>query len=162
MVLRPRLQMENTILSRDSTTMEVHSKPKTEWRKSRVLTIDDEPIVCKFVDSTLRRGEFTCIESLHDSTIALKKIEEFKPDLILLDINMPGVDGLELLKQIKSDERFADIKVVMLSTAGEESKWKSLELGAFDFIDKPVDYIELTLRVRHAARSNEPSAPWDD
>ena len=79
--------------------------------------------------------------------MAMEVISEFNPDLILLDIFMPDVSGLEVLRQIRSNCMLDDIIVVMLSSAGRDEQFQSLELGALGFIQKPTTAVELVRTV---------------
>ena len=75
---------------------------------------------------------------------ALEYVEEERPDLILLDIMMPGMDGFEVCRRLKENESTREIPVVFLSaTTGEEEKQRAMDLGAVDFISKPIDPAEL-------------------
>lgn len=120
---------------------------------AKILLIDDEPLVLRTVTSHLNSGQFENVAAISDPREAIAKIEEYQPDLVLLDIIMPEISGLELLSQIKSKGQLARIKIVVLSSAGEEARWDSLDLGANDFIDKPVDRKELLFTVRNVLRS---------
>ena len=115
---------------------------------ANILAIDDEFLVCRALDVHLRMAGFYNVEYQTDSTTALEKIIEFKPDLVLLDIMMPNLGGLELLCEIMKLEN--PPRVVMLSAADMASKYDALELGAYDFINKPIDSKELIVRVKHA------------
>lgn len=85
-------------------------------------------------------------------------IRQELPDLILLDIMMPGMDGMEALRLLKSDERTAPVPVIMLTAkSGEVDKVTGLDLGADDYITKPFGLLELTARVRAALRRNPSS-----
>ena len=119
---------------------------------ARILVIDDEPMMTLFVKRILKKAGFENISGISDPNIALEKIAEVEPDLILLDIVMSGMSGLELLAIIRDDERFRDVTVLMLSGADKKSKYRALNLGAVDFVNKPVDAEDLEIRVRKALR----------
>ena len=114
--------------------------------------IDDEPLMTRFVAQSLKRAGFENVVCLNNPQDALAEISRLKPDLVLLDIVMPGISGLDLRAAIKNDSQFADISILMLSAANKKSKYESLNLGAVDFINKPVDAGDLVKRVRKALR----------
>jgi DNA-binding response OmpR family regulator len=119
---------------------------------ARILIVDDEPLVTRFASATLKRAGFVHVETLNDPFAVLSHIERHPLDLIVLDILMPGKNGLELLQEIRSNANHQDVAVVVLSAADKATKYRSLKLGAIDFIDKPVDPDELELRIRKALR----------
>jgi DNA-binding response OmpR family regulator len=89
---------------------------------------------------------------VNDPNVAIEQIRQFQPDLILLDIVMPGTTGLDLLKEIRDDQSLQETTILMLSAADKKSKYQALNLGAVDFINKPVDQEDLEVRVRKALR----------
>jgi PleD family two-component response regulator len=120
---------------------------------AHVMVIDDDASVTRVVCKILNVCGFSNTSYVNDPADALNQIRLVKPDLILLDILMPGMDGLAILKEIKSDEQLRDTIVVMLSAVSDKcTKYKTLNLGAIDFINKPVNQIELELRVRNALK----------
>ncbi len=123
-----------------------------QCENARIMVIDDEPVMTLFVSKTLNKAGFENILAINNPHVALDEISRFQPDLILLDIVMPELSGLELLDSIRSDERFRDVTVLMLSAADKKSKYQALNLGAVDFINKPVDADDLEIRVRKALR----------
>jgi signal transduction histidine kinase len=85
----------------------------------------------------------------YDGEEALKRVDEYNPDLIVLDVMMPKIDGYEVCHRLKTDENKKYIPVLMLTAKGEiESKVKGLEIGADDYLAKPFDYKELSARVK--------------
>jgi CheY-like chemotaxis protein len=123
-----------------------------QFENARIMVIDDEPILTHFVSVCLAKRGFEHVCSVNDPLQALAQIEDFQPDLILLDIAMPCLNGLELLEQIRSSPKFKDISVVMLSASTKKYKYQALNLGAVDFIDKPVDQERLVNSIRNALR----------
>lgn len=117
-----------------------------------LLLIDDSPSVARLAESRL--GDEPV--SLHSATSAEAGIglaRMLRPDLILLDLDMPGVDGFEALRRLKTDPELLSIPVVLLAgPARAEDKLLGLELGAVDYIAKPLDAAELRARVRSALR----------
>jgi len=102
----------------------------------KILMVDDVSTNIKCANEVLK-DKYQLITA-RSGQVALKLLEETKPDLIILDINMPDMDGYELLEIIKGKEEFADVPVVFLTAENdEESEAKGLRLGAVDYIMKP-------------------------
>lgn len=117
-----------------------------------LLIVDDEPLVRKLLKTLLEdQGYLTLTASSGEEALAI--VEQQPPDLILLDIMMPGMDGYEVARKLKSDKSMANIPIIMLSALGEHSaRILGLEAGAEDFLNKPVESAELWLRVRNLLR----------
>ena len=114
-----------------------------------VLVVDDEPIVRDVVVRYLRRDGFTTLEAA-DGDSARRLIESGKPELVVLDVMLPGTDGLELCRWIRGR---SDLPVIMLTARGEEAdRIVGLELGADDYVTKPFSPRELAVRVRTVLR----------
>ncbi len=103
----------------------------------RILIIDDEPAVTAIVSTYLVKGGFPHVKSENDSRHAMALIRESEPDMVLLDISMPHLSGMEILEQISSDPDLDKVIVLMLSAAGKELEDRSYELGALGFLPKP-------------------------
>jgi DNA-binding response OmpR family regulator len=120
---------------------------------SLVLVVDDEPTVREVVASYLRRDGHEVREAA-DGTRALELLAEAAPDLIVLDLMLPGVDGLEILRQVRAT---SDIPVIMLTALSEEAdRVTGLELGADDYVVKPFSPRELAARVNGVLRRAAP------
>jgi two-component system NtrC family sensor kinase len=90
-----------------------------------------------------------------DGVEALGKAAEFSPDLILLDVMMPGIDGFEVCRRLRADPLLAEVPVIMVTGLGDrDSRLKGIEVGADDFVSKPFDRTELQARVRNITRLN--------
>jgi DNA-binding response OmpR family regulator len=114
-----------------------------------VLVVDDEPIVREVVVSYLRREGFRTLEA-GDGIRARKLLERDLPNLVVLDLMLPGMDGLELCRWIRAR---SDLPVIMLTARGEEAdRIVGLELGADDYVTKPFSPRELAARVRTVLR----------
>jgi DNA-binding NtrC family response regulator len=114
---------------------------------ARILIVDDEAIVVRSCMRIL--GDAYHVESVQDGFSALKKTEETDFDLIILDVMMPKMDGLEVLQAVK--ERHPDIDVIMMTGLSEiQTAVKAMKLGAFDYLSKPFDPDELLLVVTRA------------
>ncbi len=118
---------------------------------ARILIVDDEPINVKVVRKHLAGVGYQDFLATSNATEVLSLMVRQVPDLVLLDVVMPQVNGLDLLAAIRADERLTRIPVVILTASSDrDTKVRALELGATDFLAKPVDPSELVLRVRNA------------
>lgn len=118
----------------------------------KVLIIDDEEHIVDLIKYNLEANGFQTIVAFN-GVDGLKLSKSEKPDLILLDLMLPGIDGLEVLKRIRSDEKLKNTPVIMLTAKSEEiDKILGLELGADDYITKPFSVRELTARVKAVLR----------
>ena len=115
--------------------------------ETRILIVDDEIDLTDLLCYQLERQGFKT-ESVNDPFSALTKIREFNPNLVLLDVMMPDLDGYQILRMIRTDKVLTLIPVIMLTAkAGVESRIKGLEYGADDYLGKPFDIKELVLRI---------------
>ena len=113
-----------------------------------ILVVDDEESICQSLQGILTDEGYE-VRAVGSGEEALKAIEEDPPDLVLLDIWLPGMDGLEALKIIKSEN--PQVQVIMMSGHGTiETAVKATKLGAFDFIEKPISLEKVVLLVNHA------------
>ncbi len=118
-------------------------------RKYSILVVDDDRNICKMIEINLRKEKEYVVDTANSGEACLKMIRENVPDLILLDIQMPGIDGIETLTRIRNEE--PRIPVVMMSAHGTiEKAVKSMKLGAYDFIQKPFPSDRLLVTVRNA------------
>ena len=117
-------------------------------KRFRILAVDDEYVNIQLLKSVLC-DEYDIITALNGHE-AIDQIEQYKPDLILLDVMMPDITGFEVCKIIKADERFADIPVIFLTALdSQDDQLQGLELGGIDYITKPISFPLLKLRVRN-------------
>src|SRR5512143_3425955 len=116
---------------------------------TKILIIDDEPSITKLVSAYLKPEGYE-IHTASDGPSGLKAARAFKPDLVLLDIMLPGMDGLELLTRLR---RESQVYVILLTARTEETdKIVGLSVGADDYVTKPFSPRELTARVKAALR----------
>ncbi|HEX9674613.1 MAG TPA: response regulator transcription factor [Anaerolineales bacterium] len=129
-------------------------------RPRRVLVVDDEPRMTHFIRLNLEHDGFEVIEA-GSGTQALGALRDRLPDLVLLDVMMPDLDGFETLQLIRE---ISSVPVIMLTAKGEEEdRVRGLELGADDYIAKPFSPREMVSRVKAVLRRTEaPSAPVHD
>lgn len=125
--------------------------------KAKILIVDDEEDIVELVSYNLAREGFTTI-SANSGEEALKQVKNEPPDLIILDLMLPGVDGLEVARRLKGDSNFRNIPIVMLTAKGEEADVVTgLELGADDYIIKPFSPKIMIARIKTVLRrQNEP------
>ncbi|HKY07044.1 MAG TPA: response regulator [Candidatus Binatia bacterium] len=122
---------------------------------NKILIVDDEPFNLDLLEQELMEYNYE-IERANDGVEALEKTASFKPDVILLDFMMPRMNGLEVVKQLRQDERHKGIPVILLTAkATQEDKVAGLDAGADDYVTKPFDAIELLARVRAMMRLKE-------
>jgi two-component system cell cycle response regulator len=115
--------------------------------KLKILIVDDDALNVKLLDAMLPHDKYDCIWA-YNGEDALGKVAAEVPDLILLDVMMPKLDGFEVTKMLKNDHRFRDIPVILITAMeGNEAKIKGLEAGADEFLNKPVNKTELLVRV---------------
>lgn len=128
------------------------SRPSRDTTKSaKIMIVDDEPINIKVVQKYLQGYGYAAFVTTTDATGAFEMACKERPDIVLLDIMMPEVSGIEILDQIRATASLHHVPVVILTAVGDARiKQKALELGATDFLTKPVDPSELVLRVGNA------------
>lgn len=120
-----------------------------EIRSRRILIIDDEDANVLLLASVLEREGYTDIHTITDPTTALANYVLLEPDLVLLDLMMPEVDGFQLLEAFKRHDRPDEFRPVLVLTADSTiaARRRALALGAKDFVSKPFDVIEIALRI---------------
>ena len=126
--------------------------PRPKPRKKTILVVDDEEKMVNFIRMNLELDGYNVIEA-HSGEEALEKIRVHQPDLVLLDVMMPGIDGFETLRMLRE---FSSVPVIMLTAKGEEDdKIYGLELGADDYVTKPFGPRELSSRIKAVLRRAE-------
>lgn len=120
--------------------------------KLKIMVVDDDEHIAELISLyLLREGYETC--EIYNGTEAVKKFEEFKPNLIMLDIMLPGIDGYQVCKEIR---QLSNVPIIMLTAKGDTfDKVLGLELGADDYMVKPFDPKELIARVKAVLRRYE-------
>jgi two-component system cell cycle response regulator len=127
---------------------------------ARILIVDDVPANTKLLYAKLS-AEYYQVETAEDGFEALRLAHSWQPDLILLDVMMPGMDGYQTCRRLKADNRTVHIPVVMVTALGDPTeRLQGLEVGADDFLTKPVDYTTLLARVRGLVRLKRLLDEW--
>lgn len=125
--------------------------------KSRILVVDDEPEAVELVEFNLKLAGYAVVTAA-DGEDALKKAKSTQPALIVLDLMLPEIDGLEVCKLLRRDPDTAGIPIIMLTAkAAEVDRVLGLELGADDYVTKPFSPRELVLRIRKILQRGEDS-----
>ena len=120
--------------------------------EKRILVVEDEPDIAEVLKFNLEKAAFE-VEIERRGDVALEAIRKRAPDLIVLDLMLPGLDGLEISRILKRDPATARIPLVMLTAKGEEvDRIVGLELGADDYIPKPFSPREVVLRIKAVLR----------
>ncbi|TQF07846.1 response regulator transcription factor [Kitasatospora acidiphila] len=128
-------------------------------RPGRILVIDDDPTVAEVVAGYLTRAGHQ-VDLAADGTQGLALARADRPSLVVLDLMLPGIDGLEVLRRLRAAEDGADLPVVLLTARGDEAdRILGLELGADDYVTKPFSPRELVLRVQSVLRRARAAAP---
>jgi phosphate regulon transcriptional regulator PhoB len=119
---------------------------------NKIIIVEDEADIADLLEYNLRKEGFVT-ETVGDGLEALKKIRKGGYDLILLDLMLPGMDGLELCRVLRKDKDFSSIPIIILTAKGEEmDRVLGLELGADDYITKPFSIRELIARIKAVLR----------
>jgi two-component system, OmpR family, phosphate regulon response regulator PhoB len=130
--------------------------------QKRVLVIEDDKNILKLIRYNLEKAGFVCITTITGED-AFDILDKEQVDLIILDIMLPTIDGFEICKRVKQDQRYKNMPVIMLTAKGEEvDKIVGFELGADDYIVKPFSPRELVLRIKAVLKRNAPKEGSQD
>jgi two-component system, NtrC family, response regulator AtoC len=120
--------------------------------KTQILVVDDEQLIRWSIEQNLKKQGYD-VRTAEDGEVALRLVQEEQPDLILLDIQMPGISGLEVLEKVKEIDE--DIVVIIVTAQGGlETAVTAMRLGAYDYINKPFNFDELSLVIRKALETS--------
>ncbi|MEO6908338.1 MAG: HD domain-containing phosphohydrolase [Abditibacteriaceae bacterium] len=118
--------------------------------QATILIIDDEKSNIRFLEIVLAQAEYSNVHSTTDSRQALKLYQDIHPDIVLLDLMMPHLDGFAVMKQLHAEMTDHSVPIVVLTAdAATETRHRALKLGAQDFLTKPLDEIEVLLRIHN-------------
>jgi two-component system alkaline phosphatase synthesis response regulator PhoP len=124
--------------------------------KQKVFVVDDDPDIRRLVGTVLERENFV-VESAASAAEFFKKLTTYKPDLVVLDLQLPDEDGFGIIKKLRANPQFTHIPIVMLTVQSVDSyKIAGLEIGADDYIVKPFNQGELVARLRAVLRRTKP------
>ncbi len=125
----------------------------------KILIVEDESDLIKLLKYNLEKEGFR-ISYATDGSVALAEARRDPPDLVILDLMLPGLDGLEICRQLRRNDRFAQTPILILSARSEEAdRVVGLEVGGDDYVTKPFSTREVVARVRALLRRNERAAP---
>ncbi len=129
------------------------ASPDQDPRPARVLVVDDEASIRDFIELGLSREGFA-VRTAPDGRAALTAVDQFQPDLVIVDVMMPRMDGLSLTRELAGDPR----RGLIILSARDETKDRivGLELGADDYLVKPFEFAELLARIRSVLRRRQP------
>jgi putative two-component system response regulator len=120
------------------------------YSKMKIVVIDDEPANVALLEMMLADGGYTRVKAVTDSRLAVDACVAFEPDLVLLDLMMPHVDGFTILESLRAAAAEAFLPVIVLTAdANENTKLRALRAGATDFLLKPFDQLEVLLRINN-------------
>ncbi len=130
------------------------STKRDAWKQSLVLVVDDDPVQRMPARATLEQAGFS-VEEAEDGAEALRILENCQPDLILLDVNMPGIDGFSVCEQVRATPATQHTPILMMTGLEDvESINRAYEVGATDFITKPINWLLLRYRSLYILRSS--------
>src|SRR5882672_3971697 len=122
--------------------------PQNAYSGAKILLVEDDPHAVGILEPILIAKGFS-VAVARDGIEGLEKVKIHSPDILLLDVNMPRMDGIELCRQLKNDESVRLIPVIMLTAQSDlEKKLEALEAGADDFVNKPYNTVELVTRIK--------------
>src|SRR6516164_4150663 len=154
---RPRLQQRKVHRFVTTSGPDLWHLISTVLKK--VLIVEDDNDLVKLLKYNLEKEGFR-VNYATDGTVALAEARRDPPDLVILDLMLPGLDGLEVCRQLRRADRFARTPILILSARSEEAdRVVGLELGADDYVTKPFSTREVIARVRALLRRNEPAVP---
>src|SRR5665213_48440 len=150
---RPSTHTMQTLLELQGTRTKA-----TTMRKGTILVIDDEKDLIEMLQYNLEREGYDVIAA-HDGQSGLEVATKHRPDLVVLDLMMPGIDGLQVCQRLRADQKVGRIPVIMLTAkATEADRIVGLELGADDYITKPFSPREVVARVKAVLRRTSAQA----
>ena len=130
--------------------------------KGKIFIIEDEPSIIQLVQHNLEKEGFI-VSSSENGNEGLKQLKKFEPNLLLLDWMLPDLSGIEICKNIRKDNKFKSLPIIMLTAKGEEEdKIKGLDSGVDDYLTKPFSFNELLARIKAILRRSNPEIVSDN
>jgi CheY-like chemotaxis protein len=137
-------------ITESSPAMNEQSQHVQKLLESTIMMVDDEALAIEVTRFHLEEAGFTKFVSTNDALSAPALIKKTRPDVLLLDLKMPGMTGLEILECLEADNVLIHVPTIVLTASSDPlTKLKALELGATEFLTKPVDPSELVMRLRN-------------
>ena len=127
--------------------------------QASILIVDDDPTNVALLDRLLRRAGFGNLMETTDARMALSLFGSEHPDLVLLDLGMPHLDGFLVIEHLRATENAAVPILVITADASPEARSRAIELGAQDLVTKPFDTTDLLCRITSLLRSPHPTSP---
>jgi len=128
----------------------------------KIFIIEDESSIIKLIEHNLKKNGFI-VSSSANGNDGLKELKKFHPDLLLLDWMLPDLSGIEICKNIRKDNSFKHLPIIMLTAKGEvEDKIKGLDSGVDDYLTKPFSFNELMARIKAVIRRSNPNTVSDN
>ena len=115
--------------------------------EKKILIVDDEEIVRRVLSSLLKKDGYEVIEA-EDGRVGVELAKKEDPDVILMDLTMPVMGGLQACRLLKEDEKTKNIPVLVITALGGENKTEAIDAGIDDFVNKPFDAEEISIRVK--------------
>ena len=130
----------------------MNDKPKKHWEEAKILIVEDQKLHVLLLEKILKTAGFKNIYGTTDPYETMEAYAKFKPDIILLDLKMPGLDGFEVMERLKKsktkDDEFLPI-LALSAERGQDVRLRALESGATDFLNKPYESVEVVMRIRN-------------
>lgn len=143
-----QLKKIDTLVRRGLHLDQIREKIGKDKKEKNILVIDDEPSVGELIVDLMQDHARVHVHVVHDGFAAGLKLKEYFPDLIILDLNLPGVDGFEVCKKIKEDELQSDTRILAVTGYDSEENYKRIkEQGADDYLAKPFETGELRKKI---------------
>ena len=128
----------------------------------KIFIIEDEPSIIQLIQFNLEKEGFI-VSSSSNGNDGLKELKKFEPNLLLLDWMLPDLSGIDISKNIRKDNSFKDLPIIMLTAKGEEEdKIKGLDSGVDDYLTKPFSFNELMARIKAVLRRTNPTSVSDN
>ena len=128
----------------------------------KIFIIEDESSIIKLIEHNLKKNGFIVSSSVNGND-GLKELKKFQPDLLLLDWMLPDLSGIEICKNIRKDNSFKHLPIIMLTAKGEvEDKIRGLDTGVDDYLTKPFSFNELMARIKAVIRRSNPNTVSDN